>query len=120
MSHEQIKLADSFMKWYVQWYKGISAKMNIVFYLPSVIAPYKEQNVVVLDVFEKKDQTIDAKPYLETIAEKANEYDVVIYLEAKDNIEQYQKFGFQFTPNKQFMKRLPKATPILDTTTEEQ
>lgn len=102
---------NSFMKWYVQWYKGISAKMNIVFYLPSVIAPYKEQNVVVLDVFEKKDQTIDAKPYLETIAEKANEYDVVIYLEAKDNIEQYQKFGFQFTPNKQFMKRLPKSNP---------
>lgn len=106
--------SNSFMKWYVQWYKGILDKMNIVFSLPSVIAPYKEENVVVLDVFEKINQNIDAKPYLKEIVEKANEYGVVIYLEPtlrynpfQDNIEYYKRFGFQLTPNKQFMKRLP-------------
>jgi hypothetical protein len=71
------------------------------------IQPFKEKNAVILDVFEKKNQTINAELYLKKIVEKANEYDVVIYLEPKDKIEQYQKFGFQLTPNKQFMKRLP-------------
>ena len=118
--------SNSFMKWYIDWYKGISDKMNIVFSLPNAIQPFKEKNAVILDLFEKKDQTINAKPYLKKIVEKANEYDVVIYLEPKprhkyfqDNsqkknkitreylIDYYEKFGFQLTPNKQFMKRLP-------------
>ena len=118
--------SNSFMKWYIDWYKGVSNKMNIVFSLPNAIQPFKEKNAVILDLFEKKDQTINAKPYLKKIVEKANEYDVVIYLEPKprhkyfqDNsqkknkitreylIDYYEKFGFQLTPNKQFMKRLP-------------
>ncbi len=99
--------SNSFMKWYIDWYKGVSDKMNIAFSLPNAIQPFKEKNAVILDVFEKKNQTINAELYLKKIVEKANEYDVVIYLEPKDKIEQYQKFGFQLTPNKQFMKRLP-------------
>jgi hypothetical protein len=99
--------SNSFMKWYIDWYKGISDKMFIAISLPTIVTPFKEKNVVILDVFYKKDPSIDAKPYLKKIVEKADEYGVVIYLEPKDNIEQYQKFGFELTPNKQFMKRLP-------------
>lgn len=117
---------NSFMKWYIGWYKGISDKMVITITLPNAIAPFKEKNVVILDVFEKKDQNIDATPYLKKIVEKADEYGVVIYLEPtprhkyfQDNLEKknkitkqylidyYQKFGFELTPNKQFMKRIP-------------
>jgi hypothetical protein len=115
-----------FIKWYVDWYKNINRKMNILFSLPSVIAPFNEKNVVILDVFEKIDQSIDAKSYLNEIIEKADKYEVTIYLEPtprykyfqgnleKKNkitreylIDYYEKFGFQLTPNKKFMKRLP-------------
>jgi hypothetical protein len=77
-------------------------------------------------VFEKIDQSIDAKSYLNEIIEKADKYEVTIYLEPtprykyfqgnleKKNkitreylIDYYEKFGFQLTPNKKFMKRLP-------------
>lgn len=102
---------NSFMKWYIDWYKGISDKMVITMSLPNAIAPFKEKNVVILDVFEKKDQNIDAKPYLKKIVEKADEYGVVIYLEPKPRtdsvIDYYERFGFELTPNKQFMKRIP-------------
>jgi hypothetical protein len=119
--------SSPFMEWFSQWYKGISNKMNILFSLPSVTAPFKEKNVVILDVFEKIDQNISAKPYLNEITKKADEYGVTIYLEPtpkhnhfQDNLEKkkkitkgylieyYEKFGFQLTPNKQFMKRLSK------------
>jgi hypothetical protein len=119
--------SSPFMEWFSQWYEGISDKMNILFSLPSEIVPFKEKNVVILDVFEKIDQNINAKPYLNEITKKADEYGVTIYLEPtpkhnhfQDNLEKkkkitkgylieyYEKFGFQLTPNKQFMKRLPK------------
>ena len=119
--------SSPFMEWYSQWYEGISDKMNILFSFPSEIVPFKEKNVVILDVFEKIDQNINAKPYLNEITTKADEYGVTIYLEPtprnkhfEDNLEKknkitkgylikyYEKFGFQLTPNKQFMKRLPK------------
>ena len=106
--------SNSFMKWYIDWYKGISDKMFIAIYLPNAIQPFKEKNVVILDVFEKKDQSINSKPYLKKIVEKADEYGVVIYLKPKDNIEQYQKFGFELTINKQFMKRIPHFSKSAD------
>jgi hypothetical protein len=118
--------SNSFMKWYIEWYKGISDKMFIAISLPTIVTPFKEKNVVILDVFEKKDQSIDAKPYLIKIVQKADEYGVVIYLEPnprhkyfQDNLEKknkitkeylidyYQIFDFELTPNKQFMKRVP-------------
>jgi predicted SprT family Zn-dependent metalloprotease len=118
--------SNSFMKWFVQWYKPISNKVNIAFSFPNHLQPFKEKNIAILDVFEKTDQKIDAKPYLQEIVQKADEYGVVIYLEPKlrhkhfqDNLEKkekiskdylvgyYEKFGFELTPNKLFMKRLP-------------
>ena len=117
---------EKFMQWYKDWYKGVADKMNILISLPSIIAPFKEDNVVILDLFEKIDQTIDAKPYLKDIVDKADEYDVTIYLEptprykfflkntekrtkiSKDYlITYYEKFDFKLTTNGQFMKRLP-------------
>lgn len=118
--------SNSFMKWYIDWYKGISDKMFIAISLPTIVTPFKEKNVVILDVFEKIDQNIDAKSYLNEIIEKADKYEVTIYLEPtprykyfQDNLEKkkkitkeylikyYEIFGFELTPNKQFMKRLP-------------
>jgi GNAT superfamily N-acetyltransferase len=112
------------MKWYIDWYKGISDKMNITLSLPNLLSPFKENNVVIMDLFEKIDQTIDAKKYLQEIINKADEYKVTLYLEPiprykyfLDDAEKirriskeylisyYEKFGFELTPNRQFMKR---------------
>ena len=123
--------AEEFMRWYIDWNKTINKKINISFSLPNIIQPFKESNVVILDLFEKIDQKIDAKQYLNKIIENADKYRVVIYLEpiprykyflkniekrkkiSKDYlISYYQKFGFELTTNGRFMKRLPK--PITD------
>jgi GNAT superfamily N-acetyltransferase len=112
------------MKWYIDWYKGISDKMNITLSLPNILTPFKEKNVVIMDLFEKIDQTIDAKIYLQEIINKADEYKVTLYLEpiprykyflddagkirriSKEYlISYYEKFGFELTPNRQFTKR---------------
>jgi len=119
--------SDKFMQWYLNWYKGVSDLMNITFSLPNQLQPFKENNVVILDLFEKKNQSIDAKKYLDEIVKKADELGVVIYLEPKPRhkyffnnkakkekitkeylIDYYTNFGFEVTQNKEFMKRLPK------------
>ena len=116
-----------FMKWFVDWYKTINKQININFSVPNILSPFKEDNVIILDLFEKINQDIDAKPYLNKIIEKADDFGVVIYLEptprykyflenaekrkkiSKDYlIKYYKKFGFELTSNGQFMKRVPK------------
>ncbi len=116
-----------FMKWFVDWYKTINKQININFSVPNILSPFKEDNVIILDLFEKINQDIDAKPYLNKIIEKADDFGVVIYLEptprykyflenaekrkkiSKDYlIKYYKNFGFELTQNGQFMKRVPK------------
>jgi len=119
--------SKKFMQWYIDWYKGISDLINITFSLPNQLLPFKENNVVIFDLFEKKNQKIDAKKYLQEIVNKADELGVVIYLEPKPRhkyfftneakkkkitkeylIDYYTNFGFEVTQNKKFMKRLPQ------------
>lgn len=117
-SNPDIRFADggevksnSFMKWFVQWYKPISNKVNIAFSFSNYFQPFKEKNAVILDVFEKIDQSVDAKPYLQEIVQKADDYKVVVYLEPKPRhkVEYYENFGFELTPNKLFMKRFAEG-----------
>jgi predicted ABC-type ATPase len=114
-----------FMKWFTTWYKTINKDINISFSLPNNLLPFKEENVIILELFEKINQKIDAKIYLKEIVKKADEYHVTIYLEPKPRykyisninkknkitknylITYYGEFGFQLTPDKNFMKRLP-------------
>jgi hypothetical protein len=106
--------SNSFMKWFVQWYKPISNKVNIAFSFSNHLQPFKEKNVVILDVFEKIHQRVDAKPYLQKIVQQADKYGVVIYLEPKPRhkVGYYENFGFELTPNKLFMKRKPSNPDI--------
>ena len=75
---ENIKL---FNKWFINWYKSISKDMNISFSIPNELQPYKDKNTLILDAFEKKNQSIDAKKYFQEIIDKADEFDITIYLE---------------------------------------
>ncbi len=113
-----------FMQWFVNWYKGVHNEMNIQMSLPNTLSPFLDDNVVILDAFDKKKE-VDAKTYLKIICQKADMFGCIIYLEpvprtqrlseekkkiiTKDwLIDYYSKFGFVLTSNKEFMKRLPQ------------
>jgi len=122
MNVTDMKYADGgevglFYKWYIDWYKGIKNDITIIIALPNELRPFKEDNVVIFDKFEKSNKSVKAYKYLQQIVDKADEYRVTIYLEPtpigntktrNELIEYYQSFGFELTPNKEFMKRLPK------------
>jgi GNAT superfamily N-acetyltransferase len=114
----------SFFTWFHQWYKGVSKEIDIMISLPNAISglkpiPYQEENAVILDMFRKKDQKIDAKPYLQTILDKADEYGITIYFLPDPNyiyiddvqisreylIDYYKDFGFELIADNEFMKR---------------
>jgi len=115
-------MIKSFYEWYMGWYNTILDEMNIMISLPNELQPIKEDNVVILELFEKIDQSIDAKPYLQQIVEKAKECGVTIYLMPTPRykyisseehrskitrdylIDYYSKFGFQMTTDKQYMR----------------
>ena len=118
----------SFIEWFINWYKPISKDINISLSIPNELQPYKENDVVILDVFEKKNQNIDAKKYLKEIINKADKYKITIYLEPvprhnlfMDNNEKkdkittsylrnyYKNFGFKDNNDNYYysMKRTP-------------
>ena len=93
-------------------------------HVQGLLSLIKEENVIVLELFEKIDQTIDAKPYMQQICDKADELGITMYLEPnprykyfRENIvkkqkiskqyltEYYANFGFVTTSDTRFMKR---------------
>jgi len=113
-----------FMIDFINWYKkNVHEKMNIF------ISINKSKDCVYLDLFEKIDQNVDAKPYLQYICDLADKYNVNIRLEpvprykfflkntekrkkiTKDYlIEYYKKFGFMEEGSE--MIRESKNTPF--------
>lgn len=129
----EIENNKKLINWFVGWYKDdVYKKMNIIVSIPFFDYNYSvdnvnKDNIVVLDIFEKKDQNIDAKKYLKEICDKADDYGVIIFLEPEprfnyiqDNeskkqkitkeylINYYSKFDFEKIKNKEFLIRLPK------------
>jgi len=107
----------SFYDWYTDWYKRNKNEITLMISLPNELRPFKEDNVVIFDKFEKSNKSVKAYKYLQQIIDKADEYGVTIYLEPtpignvktkSELIDYFKKFGFELTPNNKFMKRLPK------------
>lgn len=115
-THHNIDFSAWFSKWYIN--NGIDKNINIAFSLPSpYMIPDSKlpiEKVIFLDVIDKIDQNINAKPYLKEILDKADEYGLIIFLEAiarynhiLDNeskkskittpylIDYFSKFGFR-------------------------
>ena len=107
-----------FYKWYIEWYKTILNEMTIMISLPNELQPFKEDNVVILELFKPMSDFVISEPYLKEILEKADEFGITIYLDPEPRystrnprsffISWYKQFGFDLTQNKVFMKRLPK------------
>lgn len=111
--------AIQFLKDFSSWYKHISKDINIVVSIPNELTKISNsENDVFLDVFDKKNQNIDAKKFLEELLEIAKKNQVNIYLEPiprynniQDNISKknkitkeylisyYEKFGFNLLSN---------------------
>lgn len=119
--------SENFIDSYLKWYDiDKRKKMNIYFsfaqyYNNPISLSYK--NNVILDLFEKIDQNIDAKKYMDDIIKMADESGVNIYLEAmprykyfRDNTEKrekitpeylkdyYKKFGFVEVKNNDMIR----------------
>ena len=114
-----------FFKWYIEWYRPISKRISIAFSIPNELTDsIVSKDAIVLDVFSKIDQTINAKELLKDITDKADELGISIYLlptpihhklsdEHKDKItkdyliDYYTKAGFESIGN-DWMERKPK------------
>ena len=108
-----------FYKQYQDWYKnGVSDKMTIMVSVPNAFSKMSsEDNHVILDVFEKRDESVDGKEKLKELLELADNNGIDVYLEPiprhnkiKDEakkqkitrkylISYYEKFGFELLPN---------------------
>jgi len=107
----------SFYDWYTDWYKRNKNEITIMISLPNELQPYKENNVVIINEFKKERESVKAYTYLQQMLNKSDEFGITIYLEPtpignvktkSELIDYYKKFGFEVTPNKEFIKRLPK------------
>lgn len=111
-----------FYEWYVKWYKGILNDMTIMISLPNELQPFREKNVVILELFKPTSDFVDTEPYLKEMLEKADELGIIIYHDPEPKYNQkntrlfylwlYKQYGFELTQNHVFMKRLPKKTNI--------
>lgn len=125
------KKADlkGFFQWFYGWYKGISDQMNIFISVPNQITEIKDENGAIIDLFEKINQNIDAKPFMREILEKADKFGITLYLEPMprykyflNNIEKrkkvskeylilyWEKFGFNLMDDGKYMIRLPQKS----------
>lgn len=115
----------SFYKWYIDWYKNILNAMRIIISLPNELLPFKEDNVVIIELFKPTNDFVLTEPHLKAILEKADEFGITIYIDPEPKyptrntkslyIWFYEQHGFVETPNQQFMKRTPKInTPTYE------
>jgi hypothetical protein len=107
-----------FYNWYIDWYKTILNEMTIIISLPNELLPFKENNVVIIELFKPTSDFVLTEPHLKTILEKADEFGIIIYIDPQPKyatrnpkslyVGFYKQFGFEITENEVFMKRLPK------------
>ena len=115
-----------FHKWYMDWYKVNGIEEMVIFMsLPSILTKVVEDNdnTIILDIFEKRHQSVDAKKYLQKIIDGANHYGVTICLEPIPRlynikneeyrekltreylISYYENFGFTLNDNGFMVKK---------------
>lgn len=123
----QSKQRNYFYKWFLEWQKPNIQDINIMISFPNELRPsIIGDNVVILELFEKVNQGIDAKIYLKKVLNKADEYgiDIYLYAEARHKyiqnekhrekinkkylIEYYQSFGFNIVKEDLMFRKATK------------
>ena len=85
-------LTESFIPQYLAWYYGSIAKdMNIFLSIPNEYSklPNLKENAIYLDLFEKKNQNIDAKPYMVELLAIADANKINLYKEYELNKDKF-------------------------------
>jgi predicted ABC-type ATPase len=115
----KLKNSQNFFSEYQDWYKnGVSDKMTIMISIPNAFSKMSSgDNDVILDVFEKTDESVNGKEKLKELLQLADKNKIDIYLEPiprynkiKDEakkkkitreylISYYKKFDFELLPN---------------------
>lgn len=124
---------ELFFKWYLDWYKKFGIEDMVIFFsFPGILSKLSlnSNNDIILDIFEKRNEKVNAKEYLKKIIDSANNYGVTIYLEpiprlynikseAYKNkltreylISYYENFGFVYEENG-FMVKKPNLPKII-------
>ncbi len=73
---------NKFYDWFIDFMKQKSNDITVLISIPNELQPIKdnlEHGVIILDVFEKINQTLDAKQVLQEIVNKADELSITIY-----------------------------------------
>ena len=132
-----------FYKEYLDWYiDGVYDKMTIMVSVPNSFSKMSHgQNDLILDVFEKKDENVDAKKKLTELLEIVDRNGLDVYLEPiprlyniKDKskrdkitreylIKYYENFGFELLPNGFMVRKhnnMEKGGSTTDETYQEQ
>lgn len=95
---------SKFYKWFIEWYKPHVRDINIMISYANYLRPeIKGDNVVVLELFEKVNQSINAKEYLKEILDKADQYGVTIYLYAEPSHKHIKDEKHKEKINKQYI-----------------
>jgi len=92
-----------FYKWFAEWYKTIKHEVTIMISVPNELQPYKEDDVVILELFKGDKDNVVLDPYMKCLLQKAHELGVTLYVDAKKS--NYEQFGFELTHNKNIMKK---------------
>ena len=115
----KLKNSQNFFSEYQDWYKnGVSDKMTIMITIPNAFSKMSSgDNDVILDVFEKTDESVNGKEKLKELLQLADKNKIDVYLEPiprynkiKDEakkkkitreylISYYKKFDFELLPN---------------------
>lgn len=112
-----------FYNWYIEWYKGVMDDITIMFSISNELSlpEFQDEGSVILEVFSKKKENVEAKKYLSEIVAKLDEYNVKIYLDPTPTynvvisrqvdknylIQYYKKFDFKLINEKNRMVRIP-------------
>ena len=105
----------SFYQWFIDWYKTNLDEVTIMISFPNELQPFKEDNIAILELLKPKDDFVIVEPYLKSILDKADEFDITMYVDPQPRyatrntkeffISWYKQFGFQLTDDKNLMKR---------------
>jgi hypothetical protein len=124
----KINKTKEFFNWFIEWVKPKLTDISIFISVPNELQPIKENDIdvydaIILDIFEKINQKLDAKIYLQEILDKADEFSLKIYLKPiprykyikskkhKSKITQeylinyYKNFGFEISENEYLVRK---------------
>lgn len=96
----------TFMKWVTEYNVNNKDEILAFFSIPSKYTSPKlvSENIIILDVFEKQKDNVDAKKHFQKILDKADELGITIYLEPIPRVHKLKSEEHKAKITKQYLK----------------